>query len=115
MKIREIQSLIDGQVVCGEDKLDTDEVFSAFASDLMSDVLTLTNEGVLLITGLANTQTIRTAEMADISHILVVRGKKATEEMIRIAKENGTVIIETSYSMFKTSGILYTNGLKPIY
>jgi len=26
----------------------------------------------LLITGLANTQTIRTAEMADISHILFV-------------------------------------------
>jgi hypothetical protein len=69
MKIREIQTLANGRVVCGTERLDT-EVGFAFASDLMSDVLTLMNDGVLLITGLANTQTIRTAEMADISHPL---------------------------------------------
>jgi hypothetical protein len=45
----------------------------AFASDLMSDVLTLDCNGVLLVTGLCNMQTIRTAEMADVSCILFVR------------------------------------------
>jgi predicted transcriptional regulator len=114
MKIREIQTLANGRVVCGTERLDT-EVGFAFASDLMSDVLTLMNDGVLLITGLANTQTIRTAEMADISHILFVRNKKVTDEMIKLAKENGMVLIETAYSMFRASGILYSAGLKAIF
>ena len=40
MKIQQIQELTDAVVACGNDKLDHD-VQCAFASDLMSDVLTL--------------------------------------------------------------------------
>jgi hypothetical protein len=50
----------------------------AFASDLMSDVLTLKNDNLVLITGLATLQTIRTAEMADINCIIFVRNKKVS-------------------------------------
>ena len=38
-----------------------------------------------------------------------------TDEMIDLADENGMVVIRTDYSMFKTSGILYSAGLKPVY
>ena len=70
---------------------------------------------ILLITGLANIQLIRTAEMADIEVVLLGRGKKATKEMIDLANENGIVILETPYSLFKAGGLLYENGLKPVY
>ena len=40
MKIQQIQELTDATVACGNDKLGH-EVQCAFASDLMSDVLTL--------------------------------------------------------------------------
>ena len=73
-------ALTGATVVCGNGREDH-EVQCAFASDLMSDVLTLDCNGVLLVTGLCNMQTIRTAEMADVSCILFVRGKKATPDI----------------------------------
>jgi predicted transcriptional regulator len=114
MKLSEIVKLTQATLVCGEHRL-TDEVERAFSSDLMSDVLTIDSENILLITGLANTQAIRTAEMADIHFILMVRNKKASDEMIELARENGMVLMETPYSLFKTSGILYHAGLSPVY
>lgn len=87
----------------------------AFASDLMSDVLTIEGQSPMLITGLSNLQTIRTAEMADISVIILARGKKTAQEMISLANENDITIIETAFSVFKTSGILYQEGIKAIF
>jgi predicted transcriptional regulator len=114
MKLKDIVEVIDGQVICGHDRLN-DEVDTGFASDLMSDVLTLQNNKVLLITGLINTQTIRTAEIADINHILLVRKKKLLPELKQLASDNNQIIIECPYSMFKTCGLLYKAGLKAVY
>lgn len=114
MKLKDIVQLLDAKVICGSNKLDS-EIEFAFASDLMSDVLTLKIDNLLLLTGLANLQTIRTSEMSDISNIIFVRNKKATAEMIELADENDMVLIECGYSMFKTSGLLYNAGLKPLY
>ena len=83
MKIQRIQELTDASIVCGSEKREND-VQCAFASDLMSDVLTLDCGDVLLVTGLCNLQTIRTAEMAEVSYILFVRGKKVTPDMLEI-------------------------------
>lgn len=114
MKIQRIQELTEATVACGSDKLDH-EVQCAFASDLMSDVLTLDCNEVILITGLCNLQTIRTAEMADLDCILFVRGKKVTPEMLQLASENGIILLETNHSMYHTVGELYSNGLVPVY
>ena len=125
MKLRDIAAAVQGEVICGADRLD-ENVDYAFASDLMSDVLTiktddfllitgLKTDDFLLITGLANVQSVRTAEMSDVEYILFVRGKAVTEEMSALAEDNGMVVIRTDYSMFKTSGILYGAGLKPVY
>ena len=114
MKISEIIELIQGRILCGEEQLNG-SVEVAFASDLMSDVLTLKNDHVLLITGLNNLQTIRTAEMSDIHCIILARNKKASQEMINLAHENGQVLIECRYSVFKTCGLLFQAGVKPIF
>ena len=87
----------------------------AFSSDLMSDVLTLDEDEILLITGLNNVQLIRTAEMADIRVVLLARNKTASEEMKVLAIESGIIILETPFSIFKASGVLYAHGLKPVY
>ena len=114
MTIREISSLIQGEVLCGEGCLDHVQLY-AFASDLMSDVLTIKSDNFMLITGLANIQSIRTAEMSDVKCVLLVRGKEATTDMIELASESGMVLMRTSFSMFKTSGILFAAGLCPVY
>ncbi len=91
------------------------QIAKGFASDLMSDVLTLDTDDLLLITGLTNMQTLRTAEMADISCVLFVRDKRVTDEMKKLAIENEMVLLECKYSMFKTIGMLFEAGLKPVY
>ncbi|MBO4581961.1 MAG: hypothetical protein J5701_06745 [Bacteroidales bacterium] len=113
MKIKEIADLLNGKII-GDINYET-ESDNAFASDLMSDVLRLTTPCAMLITGLCNMQTIRTAEMADIKVIILARGKIADEEMIEQASVNDIIIIETGYSLFKVSGILYNYGVQPIY
>ncbi len=115
MKIREIAEVLDAKIILGEHRKGEDEVLLGFASDLMSDVLTLDEEKVLLITGLCNIQTIRTAEMANIDVILFVRNKEASEEMIELAEENDMVLMQSKFSMFKTVGLLYGTGMQPIY
>ncbi len=114
MKVKEIVKVLDAKLVCGQDQVDY-SIEVAFASDLMSDVLTLKNDHVLLITGLANMQTIRTAEMSDIRCIIFARNKKATAEMIELALENEMVVLECRYSVFKTCGLLFGAGVKPIF
>lgn len=113
MTLREIAKLINGQVLLGEDRLD-EEITQAFASDLMSDVLTL-KSSPLLLTGLCNVQTIRTCDMACIDHVIVVRNKKPNDEMLELAEENGMVLITSEFSLFKVCGILYAAGIMPLY
>ncbi|MDY6801560.1 MAG: DRTGG domain-containing protein [Bacteroidota bacterium] len=114
MKIKEVVDIVNGKVVCGKDWMDA-EIQRGFASDLMSDVLTLDTDNILLITGLANLQAIRTAEMSDITCIIFARNKKVSKEMIELAEENQMVLIECACSVFKTAGELYKAGIKPVF
>ncbi|MBN2652697.1 MAG: hypothetical protein JXR63_09950 [Spirochaetales bacterium] len=112
MDLKEIISSLDGKAVSlghGE------SVEYGFSSDLMSDVLTLSHDKVVLLTGLATMQAVRTADMAGISCIVLVRNKKASELMIDVATEFGISIIETPFSLFRASAILCERGLKPCF
>ena len=114
MVVQEIEKLLDAEIVCGQEQKDK-TIRHAFAADLMSDVLRLDTSELLLITGLANVQVIRTAEMSDISYILFVRDKQVTPEMRSIAENCGITLLRCKASMFKACGILYEAGLSPIY
>lgn len=114
MVLKDLCELIRGSVICGAGRLD-ENVEYGFASDLMSDVLTLKTQDLILITGLANIQAVRTAEMSDVSYVVICRGKTATLDMIELAEENNMVLIESPYSLFKCSGLLYAAGLKEVY
>ncbi|MDO9510206.1 MAG: hypothetical protein Q7J34_00475 [Bacteroidales bacterium] len=114
MNIGTLSGLLTAQIVCNNDQLHR-EIEYGFASDLMSDVLTLDTDKVVLLTGLANIQAIRTAEMSDISCVVFVRNKKASAEMIRVAQESGIVLLEFTGTMFKAVSILSQAGIKPVY
>ena len=113
MTLKEIAALSNAQVIHENNHLDK-TIRHAFAADLMSDVLRLDTSEMILITGLANLQVIRTAEMSDINFILFVRGK-ATPDMVELAKECNIAILQSKQSMFKVCGLLYEAGLEPIY
>ncbi|MCL2561517.1 MAG: DRTGG domain-containing protein [Rikenellaceae bacterium] len=114
MTLKDLCKLIDGRAVCGADRLD-EGVKYGFASDLMSDVLTLKSDDFVLITGLANIQAIRTAEMSNVSYMVICRGKTVTEDMLELAEENDMVVIASPFSLFKCAGLLWQAGLKELY
>jgi len=114
MRIEEIVHLINGEVISGKAFLNK-TIENGFASDLMSDVLTLDSDDIILITGLSNMQVIRTAEMSDIACIIVARNKNVSEQMVKLADDCNIVIIKSSCTVFKVVGELYKNGIKPIY
>lgn len=62
-----------GEVLLGS------HVYSACGSDMMSDVLAYVKDQAVLLTGLVNSQVIRTAEMMDMRCIVFVRSKKPNE------------------------------------
>ncbi|WP_421920323.1 DRTGG domain-containing protein [Marinifilum sp.] len=114
VKVADVVDKLNARVICGECSL-SKEVQFGFASDLMSDVLTIDTENLLLITGLNNLQTIRTSEMSDISFIVFVRDKKVSPEMKELACENEITLLESGLSMFSACSVLNDLGLQPVY
>ena len=110
MKISTIKDLLEAKVICCEEGLER-HVYSACGSDMMSDVLAYVKDQAVLLTGLVNSQVIRTAEMMDMNCIVFVRSKIPTAEMIELAKENGMIILATEKRMYEACGLLYSNGL----
>ena len=110
MKISEIRDLLDAKVMTGEEALDH-EVSSACCSDMMSDVLAYVKDQGVLLTGLVNSQVIRTANMMDMVCIVFVRSKCPTEEMIELARVSKLVLLKTKKRMYEACGKLYAGGL----
>ena len=110
MDLREIQTILEAEVVSA-DGLDGIQVELACGADLMSDVLAHIKEGALLLTGLANPQAVRTAEMANIRAICFVRGKRPFPETVALAEASGLPLLATELPMFESCGRLYGRGL----
>lgn len=86
-----------------------------FAADLMSDALAMVNSDckrTLLVTGLQNAQSLRTAEMLDIDTIIYVRNKHLTPEDLELAKDMEINVFSTPKTMYEACGILYELGLR---
>ena len=111
MKISKMKELLEADIVCCEDLLDS-HVYSACGSDMMSDVLAFVKDQSVLLTGLVNSQVIRTAEMMDMVCIVFVRGKTPSAEMLELAEERDLVVMSSGYRMFTACGLLYDGGLK---
>jgi len=110
MTLEEIKEILKAEVIIGFNNLQM-EVKMGCGCDLMSDVLAFIKSESLLLTGLTNTQVIRTAEIADVAAICFVRGKKPDEETIRLAKSKGLALLVTQLPMYESCGQLYKKGL----
>jgi predicted transcriptional regulator len=110
MNIRDLIRIIDGRLITQPMNLNR-EIKGGFGADLMSDVLASIQPEAVLLTGLCNPQVVRTAQMADVTAIVLVRGKHPPVETIRLANEEGVPLISTPYGMFDVCGRLHDQGL----
>lgn len=114
MKMQELVHLIEGEVLYGKGEMMETDVTVAYSADLLSDVLALTEGDTLLITGTTSLQVIRVAEILGITGIVFVRGKRPADDVISVAEKRLNIpIITTNKTMFETSGLLFTHGVRP--
>lgn len=111
MTIRDVMQILDAELICGEQLLDT-EVHTACGADMMSDVLAFVKDQSVLLTGLINPQVVRTADMMDMRCIVFVRGKEPDDMVVDLAKEREIVLLKTPLRMFTACGLLYESGLR---
>lgn len=109
MQLNEIQKILDADIIYA-DGLER-EVYNACGCDMMSDVLAFVKDQAMLLTGLINPQTIRTAEMLDIHCVVFVRGKIPGEDVVELARERGITLMSTKLTMFIACGRLYNAGI----
>jgi predicted transcriptional regulator len=110
MNIRDLIDIIDGTLISQHSNL-TREIKGGFGADLMSDVLASIQPEAVLLTGLCNPQVVRTAQMADVAAIVLVRGKVPPAETIRLANDENVPLISTPYGMFEVCGRLHNAGM----
>lgn len=110
MILEEVKRILNCEVICGGDSMNT-EIKYACGSDLMSDVLAYFMPGSLLLTGLTNIQSVRTAEIAEVKAIVYVRGKKPDKDAVDLAIKLNIPLLSTKCMMYEACGLLYSHGL----
>lgn len=110
MKLQDIIHILEAVVLASSHPEDTD-INWACATDLMSEVLYYSHHNSILLTGLAKSQAIRTAEIADIKVIAFTRGKEPDLDTIKLAQQKRITLLVTPLSLFSASGKLYREGL----
>lgn len=111
MTVKQVQEILKAKLITGEELLDH-EVHTACGSDMMSDVLAYVKDQSVLLTGLVNTQVVRTAEMMDMVCIVFVRGKQPDEQIVALAREREIAVLVTEYRLFTACGLLFESGLR---
>jgi hypothetical protein len=88
------------------------DIEAVVASDGMSEILAFHRPHALMLTGLTNIQSVRTAVVADVHAIVYVRGKRPSPKVLELACDKGIPVLSTSLGMFDSCGILYDAGLE---
>jgi len=110
MNVDELITIVEGTLL--NTNADMSKTISgAGGADLMSDVLASIQPEAVLLTGLCNPQIIRTALMADVSAIVLVRGKIPPPETLELAEIERIPLITSKFGMFELCGRLYSAGL----
>jgi predicted transcriptional regulator len=111
MKLAEIKDVLQCEVLTGADDLSM-EVETVVASDGMSEILAFARPGALMITGLTNVQSARTADIANVRAIVYIRGKRPDQKAVTLARQSRIPVLTTKFGMFDVCGILRERGLK---
>ena len=111
MLLKDIVDAVNADVLAGEEILPLREITTVSACDLMSDVLAFAKPGILLVTGLANSQVVRTAAIAQLSGVIIVRGKRPDNDTIELARKMKVPLLSTSKHVFELCVELFKIGL----
>lgn len=78
-----------------------------YAGDRVSDLLHEASQKTLLVTKLANLQMVRVAELIEVPGICFVDDTNPSEEIIELARDNGTLLMVSPLGIFETCGLIF--------
>jgi predicted transcriptional regulator len=114
MDLDEIKNILQCNILTKDQDISLIEVDKVMASDGMSEILAFHHPGALMITGLTNIQSVRTADVADVKAIVYIRGKLPNEKTVALAQQKGIHVMATKLGMFDACGILRDHGMKGV-
>ncbi len=110
MILKELIEIVEGSLLAGDG--DPHRLIAGgCGADLMSDVLASIEPGAVLLTGLCTAQVIRTAQIADVAAVVIVRGKRPGSEVIALAEHEHVPLISSPHGTFELCGRLHRAGL----
>ncbi|MCF7837248.1 MAG: hypothetical protein K9N49_01320 [Candidatus Marinimicrobia bacterium] len=117
MNLASVIHALDGETLVPGEAYEEEPVGHVVASDLMSDVLTVNEDRVVLLTALASDQALRTAQMIGALGVIVVNNKHLPSSMRRIAAETGLTLARTPLPQFEAccrlGAVLSPGGREP--
>lgn len=112
MNLDEVAGLLRCETL--EPAVDVIDVEAVVASDGMSEILAFHRPHALMLTGLTNIQSVRTAVVADVAALIYVRDKRPEVKVLDLAREHRIPVLVTPLGMFDSCGILYQAGLEGV-
>lgn len=114
MTISDLAAILNGQIVCCEEKLGH-TIADFAASDLLSDILTFKKDNYALLTGLTNLQVLRTAEIMNACCVVILRNKQPQPALVSLAKRSGIPLVLSGCGMFDACSRIehYRNRAEP--
>jgi serine kinase of HPr protein (carbohydrate metabolism regulator) len=111
MKLQKIIDKLGLEVAADAGGLDR-EVETCYASDLLSDVMANAAADSLWVTVQTHANVSAVCSLNDLAGVIIVKGKRPSEETLAKAREEGVTILLTQQSTFDIVGELYQLGIR---
>ncbi len=105
MKVTDIVEKLGLSVYC--DKGLDNEITGGYVSDLLSDVMGNAQEGQIWITLQNHMNVLAICSLKDLSAVMLVKGIKPADELLKKAEEEGIPVIGTREQTFEVAGKVY--------
>ena len=104
--LKELIEELEFKCVTGVNLLDKEPKW-AYVSDLLSDVMGKAQPQMIWITSQIHKNIVAVASLIDLSAIVIVNERKPDDDMLKLAEEEGVVVLTSDKPAFETAGMLY--------
>ena len=111
MKLKELIEKLGLELKSDSTALDA-EVQNAYASDILSDVMSHAKEGSVWITLQTHRNIVSVATLKSFAGVILIGGRRPDEDTLKKANEENIPILSTGMPAFEIVGRLYELGIR---
>lgn len=113
LTVKELNSLISGEVLTKNDESLENEVRVGLTCDLLSWVMARGAAECAWVTVQTHMNVIAVAALHDMACVIMPEGIRMAESETKKADDEGIAVITSELSAFEICGIMYKNGILP--